>query len=180
METPALCSSPPPAPRSLKDILVCDPRNASALQPLRPARLHRGKSKPFAPRLEDSQGLGPGQTAPACPSLPEVLQPPQPGGTAWLIAGDHTPWINTRLKMEPFPAVPPNQLGLSCLPLSPRSSQRAPLAAVPASRTHSRTKEEKARGKGPGLKWHILAHRPPLCPLMSWQTSLIDHQIPSL
>lgn len=88
-------------------------------------------------------------------------------------------WINTCLRIEQFPAAPQNQLRLTCLPFSPQSSPWASLPMMPTSRTHGMTREEKARGEAPGLRRHFLANAPPLCFRMVWQTSLINHRLPS-
>lgn len=101
---------------------------------------------------------------------------PQPTAYCWRST---SLWINTCPWMERFPAAPQNQVRLTCLPFSPQSSQWAPLPMMPTSGTHRVTREEKARGEGPGLRRHLLANAPPLCSRVVWQTSLINHRCPS-
>lgn len=93
------------------------------------------------------RGLGPGYTPTSLHSnLPEVPSSLIPGGTTWLV-GKPSALEKHVSQDRAIPSCFPNQLGLTCLPFSPLSSQ--PLPTMPASRAHGVTRGEKARGKGP-------------------------------
>lgn len=83
-------------------------------------------------------------------------------------------WINTYLRMQQFPTVPPN------LNLSPTQLSKQPTGTSTHSASfHSTdmTREEKARGKVPGPDGrfeHAVHHY--AAPSQSRQTSLINHR----
>lgn len=118
----------------------------------------------------------PGCTLPVHPRLPEVPSSPQPRGHPWLVVGT-APALEKQVSREPvFPSCIPNQLALTCLPFSPQSSQPPPM--MPASRARG-GEGGKGEGKGPQPNGTLSHTHAPSAPSRPWQTSLINHRLPS-
>lgn len=70
----------------------------------------------------------------------------------------------------------PKPAGPNLPPIQP--SKQPTTLKMPASRAHGVAREEKARGKGPSQMAHCSTH-PYSAPSQPWQTSLINHRLPS-